>query len=141
MCEIFYPNKNIIVADFDYQPALFLFKNKHPELDIKIISRHDLINKVSYSFAKDPVPLLMSEGIGYKKAKKYLDIILTADVSKNEELTKLFNKLNANGYLVKDEYGLYELKDSHIFLFEMEQDVAIQKFMNRNCLSFAPLRL
>lgn len=141
MCEKFYPNKNIIVADFDYQPALFLFKNKHPELDIKIISRHDLINKVSYSFAKDPIPFLISEGIGYKKAKKYLDILLIADVFKNEELTKLFNKLNDDGYLIKDEYGLYELKDSHIFLFEMEQDVAIQKFLNRNDLSFQPLRL
>ena len=51
MQEPFYPSKNIIVADFDYQAALFLYKNKHPDLDIKIISRHDLINKVSYSLA------------------------------------------------------------------------------------------
>ena len=141
MQETFYPNKNIIVADFDYQAALFLFKNKHPDLDIKIISRHDLINKVSYSFAKDPIPFLIKEGIGYKKAKKYLDILLTADVSKNEELTKLFNKLNDNGYLAKDEYGFYELKDSHIFLFEMEQDVAIQEFLKRSGLAYAFLRL
>ena len=128
MHEPFYENKNIVVADFDYQAALFLFKNKHPDLDIKIISRHELINKVSYSFAKDPIPFLLENGIGYKKAKKYLDIILTADVSKNKELTDLFNKLNDNGYLIKDEYGLYELKGSHIFLFEMEQDTAIQEF-------------
>ena len=141
MQEPFYPSKNIIVADFDYQAALFLYKNKHPDLDIKIISRHDLINKVSYSFAKDPIPFLINEGIGYKKAKKYLDILLTADVSKNEELTKLFNKLNDNGYLVKDEYGLYELKDSHIFLFEMEQDVAIQELLKRSGLSYTFLRL
>ena len=25
--------QNIVVADFDYQAALFLFKNKHPDLD------------------------------------------------------------------------------------------------------------
>ncbi|MBO4703845.1 MAG: PD-(D/E)XK nuclease family protein [Bacilli bacterium] len=141
MQEPFYPSKYIIVADFDYQAALFLYKNKHPDLDIKIISRHDLINKVSYSFAKDPIPFLINEGIGYKKAKKYLDILLTADVSKNEELTKLFNKLNDNGYLVKDEYGLYELKDSHIFLFEMEQDVCIQELLKRSGLSYTFLRL
>lgn len=141
MHEPFYENKNIVVADFDYQAALFLFKNKHPDLDIKIISRHELINKVSYSFAKDPIPFLMQEGIGYKKAKKYLDIILTADVSKNKELTDLFNKLNDNGYLVKDEYGLYELKGSHIFLFEMEQDIAIQEFLKRNALAYSFLRL
>ena len=141
MQETFYPSKNIIVADFDYQAALFLFKNKHPDLDIKIISRHDLINKVSYSFSKDPIPFLIKEGIGYKKAKKYLDILLTADVSKNEELTKLFNKLNDNGYLAKDEYGFYELKDSHIFLFEMEQDVCIQQFLKRSGLEYSFLRL
>ena len=141
MHEPFYENKNIIVADFDYQAALFLFKNKHPDLDIKIISRHELINKVSYSFSKDPIPFLIKEGIGYKKAKKYLDIILTADVSKNKELTDLFNKLNDNGYLVKDEYGLYELKGSHIFLFEMEQDIAIQEFLKRNGLAYSFLRL
>lgn len=141
MHEPFYENKNIVVADFDYQAALFLFKNKHPDLDIKIISRHELINKVSYSFSKDPIPFLIKEGIGYKKAKKYLDIILTSDVSKNKELTDLFNKLNDNGYLVKDEYGLYELKGSHIFLFEMEQDTAIQEFLKRNALAYSFLRL
>ena len=141
MQETFFSNKNIIVADFDYQAALFLFKNKHPDLDIKIISRHDLINKVSYSFAKDPIPFLIKEGIGYKKAKKYLDILLTADISKNKELTDLFNKLNDNGYLAKDEYGFYELKDSHIFLFEMEQDVAIQKLLERSEIAYSFLRL
>ena len=64
MCEKFYPNKNIIVADFDYQSALFLFKNAHPELDIKIISRNDLINKISYSLLKDHIPYLINKGIG-----------------------------------------------------------------------------
>ena len=141
MQETFFSNKNIIVADFDYQAALFLFKNKHPDLDIKIISRHDLINKVSYSFAKDPIPFLIKEGIGYKKAKKYLDILLTADISKNKELTDLFSKLNDNGYLAKDEYGFYELKDSHIFLFEMEQDLAIQKLLERSEIAYSFLRL
>ena len=141
MREIFYPNKNIIVADFDYQSALFLFKNAHPELDIKIISRNDLINKISYSFLKDPIPFLLTEGIGYKKAKKYLDILLTADASKNEELTNLFNKLDKEGYLVKDEYGAYELKDSHIYLFEMEEDTAIMELLKRNNFQYQSLRL
>ena len=86
MRETFYPNKNIIVADFDYQSALFLFKNRHPDLDIKIISRNDLINKITYSFAKDPIPFLINKGIGYKKAKKYLDILLIAEAEKNAEL-------------------------------------------------------
>ena len=137
MRESFYPNKNIIIADFDYQSALFLFKNRHPELDIKIISRNDLINKISYSFAKDPIPFLISKGIGYKKAKKYLDILLIAEADKNEELNKLFNDLNENGYLTKDEYGLYELSNSHVYLFEMEQDIAIQEFLKRNGLAYS----
>ena len=141
MREIFYPNKNIIVADFDYQSALFLFKNAHPELDIKIISRNDLINKISYSFLKDPIPFLLNEGIGYKKAKKYLDILLTADASKNEELNNLFNKLDKEGYLVKDEYGAYELKDSHIYLFEMEEDTAIMELLKRNNFQYQSLSL
>ena len=141
MRETFYPSKNIIVADFDYQAALFLFKNKHPELDIKIISRNDLINKVSYAFAKDPIPFLINQGIGYKKAKKYLDILLTADASKNKTLTDLLNKLNEGGYLAKDEYGLYELKDSHIFLFEMEQDAAIAELLKRSGIEYSFLRL
>ena len=38
-------------------------------------------------------------------------------------------------------YSLYELKDSHIFLFEMKYDVAIQEFMNRNGLAYEQLRL
>ena len=141
MRETFYPNKNIVVADFDYQSALFLFKNRHPDLDIKIISRNDLINKITYSFAKDPIPFLIDKGIGYKKAKKYLDILLIAEAEKNAELKELLDELNKGGYLAKDEYGAYELSNSHVFLFEMEQDHAIQGLLDRNNIEFQPLRL
>ena len=141
MREIFYPNKNIVVADFDYQSVVFRYKNSHPELDIKVINRNELINKISYSFKKDPIPFLISKGIGYKKAKKYLDILLTADASKNNELNRLFNELNEGGYLLKDEYGAYELENSHIFLFEMEQDIATQELLKRNGIEYELLRL
>ena len=139
MREIFYPNKNIIVADFDYHSALFQFKNEHPNLDIKIINRNEVINKISYSFSKDPIPFLINKGIGYKKARKYLDIIVTAEVNKNKELQELFDALNAEGYLVKDEYGAFELKNSHIFLYEMKKDVAVSNLLKRNNIEFTYL--
>ena len=66
---------------------------------------------------------------------------LIFDYTSINDFYELFNDLNDNGYLVKDEYGLYELKDSHIFLFEMKYDVAIQEFMNRNGLAYEQLRL
>ena len=111
MREIFYPNKNIVVADFDYQSVVFRYKNSHPELDIKVINRNELINKISYSFKKDPIPFLISKGIGYKKAnfkRRYNELFplrrlrrCHADfVSPNNRLLHFFfvNRMRVYGY-------------------------------------------
>jgi len=128
--------KNIIVADYIYHSALFAFKNNHSDLDLKIITRNELINKVSYSFKKDPIPFLIENGYGYKKAKKLIDILLTSDVNKEQSLKQLFDILLKKDYLIKDEYGLYELINSKVYLFELDNDLSICELLKRSGVAY-----
>lgn len=131
-------DKILIVCEQDYFPFFFAFKKKNPSLNIKIISRSDLLDKVAYRFSKDPIPYLIKEkGIEYSKAKRYVNLLRLGVHEGNEKLKTLLNDIKE--CLTVDEYGLYELKGCHLFLFEMDEDKDVTSLLNKKDISFEHL--
>ncbi len=137
-------DKGIIVADKDYFPLLYSFRNSHPELSLKIWNENDILRRLSCSFdkgMKDPIPYLLKKGITYPNAKKYLNLIRVSDLSKNAKLSSLYEDLKQNGYLKFDELGEREISRGNLFLFEMQEDVELHSFLRRKNITFADLEI
>lgn len=135
MCLFEENSKNIVVSPREYFPILFSFKEKNSSLNIKIIDKKDFLGKISFSFSKDPIPLLIKNGIDYSRAKKYIHIFLTGDLNKNPSVKKLFSLIPSD-YISKDEYGLFELQHANIFFFEMNEDIELPSLCIRNNLPY-----
>ena len=129
--------KYLIVTRREYFPILFSYKNKHPKLNLKFITKQDFASKVSFSFAKDPIPELIKQGIDYSRAKKYLHIFLFGNLDKNEKVKKIFEYIPKD-YLAIDEYGLTELKRyDEIIFFEMSEDKELLSLATRKGVSYS----
>ena len=126
----------LIVTRKEYFPLLFSFKNAHPNLSLKFIEKRDFFSLLSFSFKEDPIPYLIDEeqGIDYSLAKKFLHIIQVGDLSKNPKVKKLYEKIPSE-LLSYDEYGLTELKRSHLLFLEMEDDYELHSFAKRYDIS------
>ena len=86
--------KILIVSDYLYSPALFHFKNLHPELIIKFMNIQEIRDIFSFVYIKDPIPyLIKEEGIEYNKAKKYAQLLKAPLAKNNPTLKDLYNKL------------------------------------------------
>lgn len=133
--------KTLLVADRCYHPLLFKLKNEHPELDIKIITRSELVDKLSFKYVKDPLPFLIVDlHEEYSKAKKYMELIHVSDVSKNSKLSNYYSQLKNNGYIQEDKLGLFELKRfSNILLFNIKDDQEIKSLLSRKGFSYSDL--
>ncbi len=131
----------ILVAPKEYRTLLFLYKNKHPELSFKILSKDDLLNLLSYSFTEDPIPFLLQAGVSYGNAKQVLSLIRIADVSSNAKLSDWVKKLSEAKLLKEDPLGKEELKGRRIFLLESEEDSELSSFLERKGVSFSFLSL
>ena len=129
-------NNSIIIADYDYYPMLLRFKASN-KLNIKLMTKEDLIDRIGLSFKEDPIPYMLKLGYEYNKAKKFIKLIRIANINNSKKLTDLYNELK--NYITKDSYGLYELKKYNIYLFEMEEDNEAKALLKRNGLSFTDL--
>ena len=110
--------KILLVSDYRYQPFLFRYKNDNPSLDIKFMDKKELIDLLSFTYLKDPIPYLIKEkGIEYNKAKKYLNLLKSSGYAKNPTLNALYNELLGE-YIpyYKDDLALYELKQYQILI-------------------------
>lgn len=135
-------DKAIIVSDRDYFPLLYSFRNAHPGLRIKIWNEDGLLRRLSCSFDKgkmDPVPYLLKKGITYPNAKKCLNLIRVADLSKNASLSSLREDLKEKGYLKFDELGRREVSLGRVFLFEKQEDIELHSFLLRSGIPFRDL--
>ncbi|MCQ2742914.1 MAG: PD-(D/E)XK nuclease family protein, partial [Bacilli bacterium] len=129
----------IIVADRDYFPLVFSLKNKHPEYSWKIITKDELLDRVSFSFGSDPIPLLIREGISYNDAKKYLSIFRAANFEKDEKLKAVYDSIK--DCAVVDELGLYEIKSKPLMLLEMNEDFEVHELLKRKGIDFSDVSL
>ena len=130
-----FEDKNIIVARREYHNFLFKIKRNFPNANVKIITRDELIEKISYSFKKDPIPYLLKKGINYSKAKKYLKLFTCSDFEKNEELNNLFKEIK-DEYIKEEELGLYQIKNSKLCLFEFLEDLELKALLKRKNIEF-----
>lgn len=128
-------SKIIIISDMDYFPFLFKYKGSHPELNIKLMDRNTLLDTLAYRFKEDPIPyLIRDKGIEYSKAKKYLNLLRLGIKLEDEKLKSIFDFISP--YLIKDEYGLFELQHPPICLFEMDEDRDITYLLKSNGLDY-----
>lgn len=131
--------KLLFVVDKDYYPLILSYKNKHLQLNIKIVNRNGLIDKAGYRFKEDPLPYLIKKGFEYSKAKRYLNIIKTLRGYQGETFQDLLSDLK--DYLVIDEYGLLELSRYQIYLLEMDEDNDIKSLLERLSIPYQLLHL
>ncbi len=128
----------LIVCDQKYNQPLYKFKNTYPDLKFKIISINEFIDRISFSYFKDVLPILISHNIEYSKAKKFSSLLRVADIDKNENLKEVFGYIPSE-YISRDPYGLLELGQKKIYLFELDEDVELKALLERNGLHYEDL--
>lgn len=132
--------KRLIVLDNDYYPIIFLYKNKNPNENIKIINKGELLDKVGYRYSKDPLPFLIKEkGISYSKGKKIINLIKYLRGIEDNPYKELIEDIK--DYLTIDEYGLYELNQYDIELLELDEDKGLLSLLDRFNISYKIIHL
>ncbi len=135
MSSILEHKQSLIVAQREYFPLLFRFKNKHPDLDIKIMSREDFVSLLSFAYTSNVIPYLMEHDYEYTKAKKMMALLPIIDTDQNPKTKQLYKDLDEGGYLKIDEFASLELNRA-IFLFESQDDQEIKNLITRKGKSF-----
>ncbi|MBQ9457941.1 MAG: PD-(D/E)XK nuclease family protein [Bacilli bacterium] len=123
--------KCILICDFELTPLVFKCKSAFPDASWKILTKDELLDRLSFSFAKDPIPYLLSLGIDYGSAKKYVRLLRLAAVEKHPKLLSLYQDLEAKGYFRQDDLGALEISRSPLLLLEMEEDQELHAFLRR----------
>ena len=132
--------KYLFVIDGDYYPLLFKYKNAHPSLNIKIITKQSLLDKIGYRYTKDPIPyLIVHKKLNYDKAKKTANLLRVLNGSQNNPLEDLKQELK--DYLTYDEYGPVELSRYEVCLFEMDEDTSYQTLLKNHNVPYQLLHL
>ena len=130
----------LIALKSEYKKAVIDYKKKNPHLKIKTIFKRELISMLSFSYDKNTIKEMMILGYDYNSAKYYLDVLCKSDFTENKKLYEIYNLIK--DHLIFDSYGLYELKNKDIVLFEEEKDdIEIKRLLNINNLSFSHLTL
>ncbi len=129
-----------ILARDEYFPLLFAFKRNHPSLNIKLINKNQFINMVSFTFKTDPIPFLLSKGIDYSSAKKYVHIFLVGDLSKSKKVKEIFDSIPKD-YFAYDEYGSVEIKRSEVLFLESEEDLELHLLAKRKNIEIKDISL
>ena len=126
-------NKSIIITDKAYFKKVFLYRNKYAKSDIKIYTKADIVDKLSFIYVKDPIPFLINNmHIEYSKAKCYANILRLADYNKNNYLLDMYNKLYENGFIKDNDLSSIEFRDYKIYILELKEDVELKNVLKRN---------
>ena len=126
-------NKSIIITDKAYFKKVFLYRNKYAKSDIKIYTKADIVDKLSFIYVKDPIPFLINNmHIEYSKAKRYASILRIADYKKNEYLLDMYNKLYENGFIKDNDLSNIEFREYKIYILELKEDIELKNILNRN---------
>ena len=133
--------KCILVSDFEVTPLLFKCKANYPDATWKVLKKDELLDRLSFSFAKDPVPYLLSQGIDYTNAKKYLRLLRVAAIDKHPKLQSLYDDLSAKGYFKEDDLGKLEVSRYPVLLLEMEEDEELHAFLKRKGVAYSDVTL
>ena len=125
----------LIIADENYLPFLFEYCAKDLSKNITLWSTKDLFDNVGDKVGEDAISFLRKKGIGYGKAKKYLNLLCTADYTKNTKLSSRREELLENKRLIPNPLGAKRIQSYHVFLFERQEDIQVHDFLKRNGVS------
>lgn len=132
--------ERLIVADRCYWSLLLQYKKENPFSCFKLVDREGLLDLLSFSWKDGAIQRLMSKGLDYMDAKKWLRLLRVCDASQNEKAQKISGWLE--GYKEGDSLlAKAMLKKYKIFLFEMDEDAEIQSFLQRKETSYVFLHL
>ncbi len=133
--------KHLFIASRNLFPLLFSFKSKHPELDIKFMTKEDVVHRLGIVFTKDPIPFLIHHGHPYGNAKKIVRLLSYVEPSENEKIKVVFDQLSKEGYIGKDLYGKIEITRRKVHLIELKEDQELRQFLCKNGISFDDIPL
>ncbi len=130
----------IIVALREYYPLLYAWKEKcHPSWNVKFLTPEEVLDRLSISFAKDPLPFLLSHGMEYNKAKKYEKILRVAKRGVNASFDSLYEEMERLAYFTRDALGIKEFQNRTIYLFERNEDRELPRLLFASHLSYMNL--
>lgn len=129
--------KYLIIADREYHRALYHYKSKHPLLDLDIITKSDLIDLLSFSYQKEPIPYLLSKKKwDYSSLKKLLSILRIGNLSGQKEYSDVLQELRDNGYIKETPLGRKLVSEKNVLLFEAEEDFELKEYLSRKNIPF-----
>lgn len=129
--------KYLIVTQKEYSNILYHFKEEHPFLDIKIITKSELLNYLSFSYQKDPIPYLLSrEEYDYSSIKKIMNILRIGDFNKIDKFREIYEDLSKNGFIKIDPLGEMKISQRKVILFECDEDFELTQFLQRKNVKF-----
>ncbi len=116
---------------------LYRAKEKNPRLNFKLIDENGLLDLATYSFAKDPIPVLLRKGISYSRAKKYLNILRVRKPGVEPFLDELEQELEKGKYLFHDPLGMAEISSMDVRLFRLNDNYELREFLNRKGIAYS----
>ena len=133
--------KYIFIASRNLFPLLYAFKADHPESDIKLLSKQDVISRLGNCFASDPIPSLLKQHYSYRSAKQIMRLLNLVGDKATKELKRVYQQLESEGLIAIDEYGKRELEQGKLCLIELENDAELTYLLRNNGLEFQNLNL
>ena len=116
----------IVICDRDYFPLLFSYRQTHPHDAFKIWDPESFLDKAMFRYEGNPYPALLRLGYGLGQTKKVLRLLRRCDHEQNEKLNQAFDALPKECVAV-DPTGEYELKRSHLYFLEMDEDIELHR--------------
>ena len=135
-----YTNLSLIVTRREYFPLVFALKRNHPEYAFKLLDIEELLDRASFRYASSPIPFLLTLGMDYVSAKKWMRIFRVGDLEKLPKAKSLWDKLPSE-ILEVDPLGNYELSSRPIYLLELQEDIEIHALLKRKGFAFEDITL
>ena len=132
--------ERLIVTDRCYWPLLLQYKKENPFSCFKLVDCEELLDLLSFSWKEGAIQRLMSKGLDYMDAKKWLRLLRVCDASQNEKAQKISGWLE--DYKSSDPLlAKAMLRKCKICLLEMDEDSEIQSLLQRKNIPFDLLHL
>lgn len=127
----------LIVADRPYWSLLLNQKKDFPQLDFKLMEKNEFLSLVSFSYAEDPIPYVLSTlKYDYSRAKKLIGALRVADLSKDKELEEWKKEFEEKGFISDDPLAQVKLQRRTILLFERDEDLELKGLLERKSIPY-----
>lgn len=129
--------KYYVITDYNYKQLLLKAKKNFPTIDIKFLSKNDVLDMLSFAVAEETIPYLLSLGqYDYSQIKKLLPILRIGNIPKDHCLYSLREDLKQKGYLTEDYLGVELMRKRKVLLFEAKEDRELSQFLKRKGISY-----